>query len=82
MINGKLNNIYCKIDKALNIALPLCFSGAKAVGLGEIFNDFTEEEETEKTKKASNYDVTKIVPDHGYYGPNCSLFMYKVKHLY
>lgn len=52
MINGKLNNIYCKIDKALNIALPLCFPGAKAVGLGEIFHDFTEEEETEKTKKA------------------------------
>lgn len=52
MINGKLNNIYCKTDKALGICLPLCFTGAKAVGLGEIFHDFTEEEQSEKTKKA------------------------------
>ena len=45
----------------------MCFPGAKAVGLSEIFNDFDPAEETGKLKKASNYDVTKVSPYHSSY---------------
>ena len=31
---------------------------------------------------AVNMDVTKLVPDHGFYGPNHNLFIYKIKHGY
>ena len=72
MVNGKLNNVYCRTDMVLKFVFPICFPGAKAVGLGEIFNDFNSTEVTEKTKKAINYDVTKVCPDHTYYGTNCS----------
>jgi len=61
--------------------LPVCFPGAKAVGLDKIFTDITEEEEKANICKiAVNLDVTKKVPDHGYYGPNHNLFIYKIKH--
>ena len=45
----------------------MCFPGAKAVGLAEIFNDFDQAEETGKLKKANNYDVTKESPYHSSY---------------
>ena len=41
VVNGKLNNVFSKTDKVLKFILPVCFPGAKAVGLDKIFHDIT-----------------------------------------
>ena len=57
------------------------FPGKRAIGLYPIFADI-KDEDVDVCKKAVNYNVTNDAPGHMYFGPNCNIFMSKVKDAY
>lgn len=79
--NGNLNNLYSEKDGILKSLFTRVFPGKRAIGLYAIFEDIKEEDK-DKCKKAVNYNVTNDAPGHGFYGPNCNMFMSKVKDAY
>ena len=81
VVNGNLNNLYSEKDGVLKNLFTRVFPGKRAIGLYAIFEEIKEEDE-EWCKKAVNYNVTQEAPGHGYYGPNCNIFMSKVKDAY
>ena len=77
VVNGNLNNLYSVKDYPLNYGFPKLFKGQRAIGIYAIFEDIKEEDK-EKCKLATNYNVTNESPGHGSYQYSCKDFLHYV----